>query len=237
MANHHPLLNRTWFANSRITLCTALRFIYAWAQEKNSVDFCEKTLGLSGEATVNWNLYMREVCLWRMLRQASKLGGPNTVVEIYECHYAEEKNERKHGRNLTRLNHFAGVCRETKEVFMMPVTACDPASLLPLVHAQVEPESTVVTDKWKVYQQLQQEGFCDRRYTFVDPHDPRVHSQGDKRTWYASQQERVKRQSTIKRTLVNSYLAEFLWRRNVEIICPFKSILNDISLFSPPAIR
>jgi hypothetical protein len=62
-----------------------------------------------------------------------------------------------------------------------------------------------------------------------------VHSQGDRRTWYASQQERVKKQSTIKRTFVNSYLAEFLWRRSVELVCPFKSMLNDIAIFFPPA--
>jgi hypothetical protein len=130
--------------------------MYAWTQEKISVDYCEKVLGMSGEATVKWFQYMREVCLWKMTRQTGKVGGPGATVELYESHYAEVRGEKKHGRNFSRSYHFAGVCRETKAVFMLPVTACDPASLLPFVHAHVEPESTVVTDKWKIYQQLQQ---------------------------------------------------------------------------------
>lgn len=51
----------TWFAGSKIPFRSAIFFIYWWAKEKTSVEFCHEELNMSQHTTVDWNNYMREV--------------------------------------------------------------------------------------------------------------------------------------------------------------------------------
>ncbi|KAL7070040.1 hypothetical protein ACQ4LE_011051 [Meloidogyne hapla] len=53
----------TWLEGSRIPYVTIVRFIYAWSFEYTSGDFCERELQLDPHTTVDWNNYLRCICL------------------------------------------------------------------------------------------------------------------------------------------------------------------------------
>ena len=49
-----------------------------------SVSFCEMELNMSQPSVVDWNHYMREICVWKTSKLDKKIGGPGLQVEIYE---------------------------------------------------------------------------------------------------------------------------------------------------------
>ncbi|KAF7623379.1 hypothetical protein Mgra_00010282 [Meloidogyne graminicola] len=82
----------TWLEGSRIPYVTIVRFIYAWAFEYTSGDFCERELQIDPHTTVDWNNYLRCVCIDHLSNNPTKLiGGENMIVEIDESFYETEE--------------------------------------------------------------------------------------------------------------------------------------------------
>ncbi|KAK2715421.1 uncharacterized protein LOC136043868 isoform X2 [Artemia franciscana] len=83
----------TWFALSRLPFVTAIRFIYFWVYELSSVAWCERELGISNKTVIEWNKYLREVCLFSMQRKnCEKIGGIGHLAEINETLFSKRKN-------------------------------------------------------------------------------------------------------------------------------------------------
>lgn len=51
----------TWFNPSKLPFDKILAFIYWWAHEKTSIDFCEHEIEIDDNTVVDWNMYLREV--------------------------------------------------------------------------------------------------------------------------------------------------------------------------------
>ena len=64
-----------WLEGSRIPYVTIVRFIYAWAFEYTSGDFCERELGIEAHTTVDWNNYLRCICVDHLINMPQKLIG------------------------------------------------------------------------------------------------------------------------------------------------------------------
>ena len=70
-------------------------------------DNCEKQLDVSIATTVDWNSYMREVCVAVLTNQEKKLiGGAGKIVEIDESLFSKRKN------NVGRVLPVVGVRRD-----------------------------------------------------------------------------------------------------------------------------
>ena len=69
------------------------------------------------------------------------------------------------GRKYHRGHHvegqwvFGGIDRQTGKVFLVPVEKRDQETLIPLIKSWILPHSTIISDCWKAYNVLNQEGY------------------------------------------------------------------------------
>ncbi|XP_039279151.1 uncharacterized protein LOC120350347 [Nilaparvata lugens] len=226
----------TWFGHSRLAFTTIVRFIYFWAEELTSLKFCQKQLGMAGKTVIDWNSYMREVCVFSVENKNSgKIGGEGKIVEIDESLFTKRKNNA--GRVLPQQWVFGGLCRETGQRFLVKVPNRGADTLLTEILNHIEPGSTILSDCWKGYksEELENAGFThftvNHKYNFVDP-DTGASTQYVERMW-GSAKWRNKRQRGTARHHLDSYLVEYVWRSDVTASGgdAFNSILTNIAAF------
>lgn len=222
----------TWFESSKLPFLTSLRFIYGWSEEMTSQKWCKKQLDMNPNTVVDWNNYLREVCVEvNAEREQKKIGGIGKIVEVDETLYTKRKNNA--GRILPQQWIFGGVCRETDECFLVKVPNRSLGVLLDAIKNRIEEGSLVYSDSWKGYctNKMEEEGLhhfkVNHKYNFVDPHTG-VNTQKIERLW-GSVKWRNKRHRGTSRHHLESYLAEFMWRRGVDDV--FEKILKDITIF------
>ena len=79
----------------------------------------------------------------------------------------------------------SGLCHETKACFLVPVEPRDKETLLPIIRAQILSGTRVMSDLWRSYDCLKDEGFkhltVNHSINFVDP-DTGAHTQGIENT-------------------------------------------------------
>lgn len=114
--------------------------------------FCEDELDMNHNTTVDWNMYMREVCEYTLMSNNAVIGGPNTTVEIDESCFAKRKFNK--GRFVPNQWVLGGICRETNECFLVPVPDRTARTLLPIIIENVAPGTTIITDEWRSYHGL-----------------------------------------------------------------------------------
>ena len=111
------------------------------------------------------------------------------VVEFNETFFVKRKYEK--GRNLSSVWLFGGIERVTKKKFIVPLIGKQrdrsAATLFPIIRKYILPGSTIVSDGWKAYELLGNEGFThwvvNHSKHFVYPSDARVHTQNIERLW------------------------------------------------------
>uniref|UniRef100_A0A0N5BKW6 DDE_Tnp_IS1595 domain-containing protein n=1 Tax=Strongyloides papillosus TaxID=174720 RepID=A0A0N5BKW6_STREA len=227
----------TWFSDSRLEFVTAIRFIYCWSEELVSINFCEKQLQISHNTSVDWCNFMMEMCVGSMEHlEAQKIGGPGRIVEIDESLFSKRKNHC--GRVLPPVWIFGGVCRETGECFLQAVPNRGFKTLTSVILERIEEGSTIYSDCWRSYKtsELEAQGFehfrVNHKYNFVDP-ESGAHTQTVERMW-GSAKWRNKKQRGTDRNMLDSYLAEFIWRKNNRENDLFIKALQDIAALWPP---
>ena len=68
---------------------------------------------------------------------------------------------------------FGGICRQTKDFFLVPVASRDSATLVAIIRDRIQPNTTIISDCWKAYKCLKDEAFqhltVNHSMNFVDP--------------------------------------------------------------------
>ena len=101
------------------------------------------------------------------------IGGPGTVVEIYESLFGKRKYNR--GRQVRGTRILGGIERGSNKCFLVECTnnRRDHHTLLALIKQYIRPGTTIISDCWAGYRFLEQHGYrhvdVNLSRNFVDP--------------------------------------------------------------------
>ncbi|KAL7725768.1 hypothetical protein ACLKA6_017598 [Drosophila palustris] len=128
---------------------------------------------------------MREVYIdWSLNNSRQQIGGPGKIVEKDEAKVGKRKYNC--GRVVEGQWVFGGIERESGDFFILPVEHRDTSTLLAIIQDRVADGSTMISDCWKAYNCLAEEGFVHQTVNhsknFVDP-ETRAHTQNIERLW------------------------------------------------------
>uniref|UniRef100_A0A1I7S4F2 DDE_Tnp_IS1595 domain-containing protein n=2 Tax=Bursaphelenchus xylophilus TaxID=6326 RepID=A0A1I7S4F2_BURXY len=147
----------TFLARAHLPAWKVLGFIDLWLK-KVQLNAIADLLDIgSSETMSDWSSYCREVMFDAAVLNAEPLGGPGKTVHIDESKFGTRKYRR--GHRVESKWVFGGVEEESGRSFMIPVKHRSKAYLLPILQHFVLPGTTVISDCWKAYDCLKDEGF------------------------------------------------------------------------------
>ncbi|CAG2256387.1 unnamed protein product [Mytilus edulis] len=168
--NHILLRKNTWFENANVSLRKSLLLIYCFVHKfpydlaigetsissasdsdnEGQSNLKRRKLERSKETVNDYYNYCREICCYVVENiKPQKNGGPGLIVEIDEAKFGKRKYNRE--RVVDGNWVLGGICRETKEIFLMKVEKRDEDTLIPIIEQYVEKGSTSTTDCWASY--------------------------------------------------------------------------------------
>ena len=138
------------------------------------------------------------------------------TVEIDESKFGKTKFNR--GCYIEGQWVFSGICRQR-----------DKDTLLPIIRAHIMPGTCVMSDIWKAYDCLKEEGYThltvNHSVNFVDL-DTGTHTQRIENTWWGVKRS-MPRTGTSKDPF-ESYIQDWLWRQHYGDD-PFENIIKHIA--------
>ena len=146
----------------------------------------------------------------------TKIGGPGTVVEIDESKFGKQKYS--YGRLVQGSWIFGGIQRGTNDCFLTPCPGNlrDEPTLLRLIQQFVLPGTTIITDGWKSYINLNKYGYV---HTDVNHSEDFVnaatggHTNLIEGTWTHAKNQALRRGGRKTVDSLRNDLSEFMWRR------------------------
>ena len=213
------LLHKTIFTNARINISTVFHLLYCWANEY-SCHLTSHECKVSLNTVTNYFKKFRQACKYQIDKESHhKIGGPGMTVEIDET--VMSKRKYNSGRLIKATWVFGGICRETGEKFAQKVPNRKEVTLLPLIQKYIAPGSTIHSDGWKGYMNINSlpESYTHLRVNhkknFVDP-ETGSHIQEVERMWKELKSIKVKYRG-IQIKDIDLHIAEFLWRSKYKI--------------------
>ncbi|KAK5648289.1 hypothetical protein RI129_003181 [Pyrocoelia pectoralis] len=147
----------------------------------------KRMIRISNHTFVDWACFCREVVLNAFIDKKEKLGGIGVTVEIDESKFGRRKYHR--GHRVEGQWIFGGYERGSGRVFMVAVEDRGRATLLPIIKDWILPGTTVISDFWKAYDCLQDEGYehlkVNHSLHFKDPVTG-AHSNSIESSWCAA---------------------------------------------------
>lgn len=222
----------TWFESSRLSLDRILLFMYCWAVQLSSVEFCKRELGINHNTTVEWNKYMREVCAEKLLTCEGYIGGISLTVELDEAVFTPGKSNP--GRQSQEQLVFGGICHETSDCFLVAVEDTTAETLLSIVVRRVAPGSIIISAKWALFNGIRtdnvdyiqlsikciQDFIIKRTNTLIQ----------QRNTVWAVAKRLYKKHQGPTSPLLDSYMCEFMWRKSLpDAVDPFIAIQKAIN--------
>ncbi|GBO15184.1 hypothetical protein AVEN_38646-1 [Araneus ventricosus] len=230
----------SWFECSHLSMPEVLIFTYLFVK-KTSNEWIVDELIVSELTVLDWKSFCREVCIDMIIRGSKKLGGVGHVVEIDESKFGKRKYHK--GKRVELKWVFGGIERGSKESFFCVVEDRTAETLIEITKKYVEPGTTVLSDCWKSYRPLTEEGYVhytvNHSVNFKDPITG-VHTNGIEGTWSAIKAQ-FRSQGTKKvKDEFDSYLGEYMWRRlygGATLKGLFPCFLRGITVLYKPQTR
>lgn len=148
---------------------------------------------------------------------ASAIGGPGKILEIDESKFGKRKYNRGH--------RVEGHC------FMVPVEQRNRETLLPNIKDYILPGTTIISDCWKAYYCLSNEGYTHLKVNdslhFVDP-DTGACTNKIEASWLAA--KRTISSSGRRKEFYSGYLAKYMFQKRcrMENLNPFVEFMKAV---------
>ncbi|XP_064095722.1 uncharacterized protein LOC135207801 isoform X2 [Macrobrachium nipponense] len=227
----------TWFANSHLDMETNLKFVVLWLQDWFSYKAAETELKLPAVTIADWSSYCREVILsWALKNNNNnKIGGANQTVELNQAEFGRKKCSVRH--IVEGQWAFGGICRDTRQFFMIPVDACNRDTLLHIIKEKIEPGSTVISDCWQEYNCVLSEDYEELKVSqslnFKNPVNGAL-TNATRRKWLGTRS--LLRVIRKKKMSMVGYLATSYFKQHiVDSTRRLHLFLHATSQFYPPA--
>ncbi|KII67309.1 hypothetical protein RF11_07732 [Thelohanellus kitauei] len=138
----------TWFYKSKLTIdeiilityCFSVNFPNYLVQRETSI--LQESAGT--ETIADWYTYCVELCYQMVAAESRRIGGIGCTVEIYEVKFGKRKYNR--GSLVDGVWVIGGICRETKEFFLIPVPKRNRETLLLFICDNGLPGTTIITN-------------------------------------------------------------------------------------------
>lgn len=231
------VFSNSYFEDIRLNLRVYFRMIYMWASNNLQSEIVDE-MGVDKNTVCDFAKDLREVCFVRCMEFEEMLGGigedgESLIVEIDESLFFKRKYNRGRIRNqqwvLGMIERISGKC------ILIPVPDRSTNTLLEIIRRYVRPGSTIITDGWAAYNELDNDpSYIHYRvihdYNFVDPEDDMIHTQNIEGTW-AHAKRKLRMQHGTEPEYLEGYLFEYMFRRRFRSARTFNEILYSIAMF------
>lgn len=82
----------TWLECTRLPIHKMIYFIYCWSEGLTTVKFCKKELKLAQASVIEYNYNLREVCVWRLMKDSGMTLVNRDVRETHKSESAWRKS-------------------------------------------------------------------------------------------------------------------------------------------------
>eukprot|EP00112_Aurelia_sp_Birch-Aquarium-sp1_P014725 Seg3191.4 transcript_id=Seg3191.4/GoldUCD/mRNA.D3Y31 product="putative transposase-like protein" pseudo=true protein_id=Seg3191.4/GoldUCD/D3Y31 len=228
----------SWFSKSHLSLEKIIKLTYYWVY-KYPEELVRHELSIaSNHTTVDWYNFAREVCFEILEKVSQPIGGPGKTVEIDESKFGKRKYHR--GKRVEGVWVFGGIERESKKCFFEAVPDRSAPTLIPIIQRYVLPGTVIMSDCWKAYSSLKDEGYwhltVNHSIQFVNQENGACTNMIES-TWNALKKSLPK--TGTRKEFYDSYFAEYCVRK--QYLKPsddkFKTFLSLITKVYPVKTR
>ena len=209
------MLLHSIFGHAKLPFNKILQLLYCWSHNYSNKS-AQFEVGVNKNTVTFYYKQFRSACFECISNQETHLiGGEGKTVEIDETLIAKRKSH--HGRMLSQIWIFGGICRETGEIFMRVVDDRTAPTLMSAIRQFIAPNTTIISDQWKAYIGLDNEEpqiydhlTVNHSKNFVEP-ITKANTQRIERLW-RELKDFCRKKCGIPRKDVELYLAEFIFK-------------------------
>jgi transposase-like protein len=185
------LSTNTIFQNSALEFWQILSLIYHFCN-LDEVSKAARQCKVTVETACQWYYKLRFIQSTIVFNlDDQKIGGEDHVVEMDEFHLYTPKHHKGRDPAKSAVWGFGGIDVNTRDIFVVPVVQRNKQTLLPLIKQYVHPGSSIFTDMWGAYRNLEKDlaemkiihRSVNHKIEFVNSNDPEVHTQTVERLW------------------------------------------------------
>ncbi len=211
------------FSDARIPIGQILMILYCFAHRFSYEDTNHESRfsqnDLSDHTISRWFQVGREAAINYVedINVEGKMGGEGSVIEIDESMVGKRKFNKGRWVNGTWLLGFTDIHTGELRILKCPDNKRDSVTLLPLIRHHIKRGTTIITDCWGAYNDLEGYGYNHLTVNHSDPDNPFINQKTGANTqtiesaWRAMKR-RICR-GGVPRDELMGHLCEYLWQR------------------------
>ena len=180
-------------------------------------------------------LYLRKMYSEYFLKYPIRLGGEGIVCKIDESLFIQKQKYHR-GRPSEHQTWVFGIVDTSYSPYLGYMTIVErrnATTLLPIISEICLPGTIIYSDQWAAYNNISSLGFehqtVNHSLNFINP-ETGVHTQNIESFWN-KQKLRIKKMKAVRRSKLQSYLNEYLWKDRFQENAFFKisGVLDELN--------